>query len=456
MELLSRFGPAKKGEERTLAFALLAFFLVFTAWYMIRPVREALGIARGAGDLPWLMVGTVIATLIANPIFAKLTTRATRATMARRVYRFLALNLVAFYLALVVFPDELGIDANVRLWIGYGLFIWVSIFSLLIGSLLWSICSEIFTPEAAGRLFGLLAGACSLGGLIGATATSYLAGQFDDPLHVLILAALLLEGAARAAQRIPGHGNAPKKPARTEANAAATERGGEEEEPLKGSAFEGLVLTLRSPYLLGISGYILAYTLVGTLAYLIQGAVIDALGADLSGDIQRFAWIDQLTNGGTLLVQLFALRRLVARFGVGPWLAALPAVFLIGFGCLWAFPVYGVLAAFQVIRRVTNYGLAKPAREMLFTPLERSEKYKAKNLIDLFVYRTGDTLGSLAHVGLSALGLGIAGIAGIAVPISGLWLLLTPLLGRAFDRKLPPERGTPGDAASPVRDESDP
>ena len=433
MELLSRYGPAEKGEERTLAFALLAFFLVFTAWYMIRPVREALGIARGADDLPWLMVGTVIATLIANPIFARLTTRSTRATLARRVYRFLALNLVAFYLALVIFPTQLGIDETARLWIGYGLFIWISIFSLLIGSLLWSLCSEIFAPEAAGRLFGLLAGACSLGGLVGATATSHLVGRFDDPLHVLLLAALLLEGAAHAAQRIPRQGLAPATPREPTPKDAASSK---TEAPLEGSAFEGLALTLRSPYLCGISGYILAYTLVGTLAYLIQGAVIDALGADLSGDIQRFAWIDQLTNGGTLLVQLFALRRLVARFGVGPWLAALPAVFLIGFGCLWAFPIYAVLATFQVLRRVTNYGLAKPAREMLFTPLARAEKYKAKNLIDLFVYRTGDTLGSLAHVGLSSLGLGIAGIAGIAVPVSGLWLLLTPLLGRAFTRRL--------------------
>jgi len=415
MRLLSRLAPVKASEERTLHFGFLAFFLVFTAWYMIRPVREALGIARGAGDLPWLMIATVVATLFANPLFSRLATRWPRHVLARRIYRFLALNLIGFHLVLVVFPSALGIDEGLRIGIGYGLFVWVSIFSLLIGSLLWSLCSEAFAPEAAGRLFGLFAAACSLGGLVGASITGFLATRLDEPLHVLLPAAVLLELAARASQHIPKQD--------TDSQA---------EQPLPGTAFEGLALTARSPYLLGISGYILSYTITGTLAYLIQGAVIDALALDLGSDIQRFAWLDQMTSAATLVVQLFCVLHVVRRAGVGLCLASLPLVFALGFGILWAFPVYAVLATFQVVRRVTNYGLAKPAREMLFTPLARAEKLKAKNLIDLFVYRTGDTLGSLLHIALTSLGIGIAGIAGIAVPLSLAWLGATPLLGRAF------------------------
>lgn len=418
MSPLSRVAPIKPSEERTLSFGCLAFFLVFTAWYMIRPVREALGIARGAGDLPWLMIATVVATLFANPLFSKLTTRWPRHLFARRVYRFLALNLVGFHLVLVVLPNALGIDETARLWIGYGLFVWVSIFSLLIGSLLWSLSSEAFSPEAAGRLFGLLAAACSLGGLVGASITGLIAPRLDEPLHLLLPAALLLELAARTSQRIPAR-----------SPDASTEH------PLTGSAFEGLALTLRSPYLLGISGYLLSYTIAGTLAYLIQGAVIDTLSFDLGGDIQRFAWLDQMTSAATLFVQLFCVRHMVRLAGVGLCLASLPLVFALGFGLLWAYPVYSVLAAFQVTRRVTNYGIAKPAREMLFTPLGQTEKLKAKNLIDLFVYRAGDTLGSLLHIALAALGLGLSGIAGVAVPVSLAWLAAAPRLGRAFKSK---------------------
>jgi len=435
MDWLAKTLGLRADERRPFVAGFVSFFLVFVAWYMIRPVREAMGIARGAGSLPWLMLGTVIVSLLVNPLYSRLTTRATRTQLARWVYRFLAVNLLAFYLALSVFDEQLGITGEVRVRVGFVMYVWVSIFSLINNSVLWSLVSERFDSDAGRRTFGLFAAACSLGGIVGATITGVMASAGSesgylgipmgwlpedfDTLHVLLMAAGLMWVASWSASKI--------------VDGPEDSENSVEEEPLDGSVWEGLALVKRSPFLLGISGYVLMYTIIGTFVYLMQGAIVDALGEGVDEDIQSFAFLDTLTSVGTLAVQLFGTSIIVRKLGVTFCLGALPLFCAIGLGVLWIWPVYGVLAVFQISRRIINYGLAKPARELLFTSVTRAEKYKAKNLIDLFIYRSGDTIGSLTYAGLR--GAGIGGVAIMSVPLSLGWFFLAPFLGREFERR---------------------
>ena len=357
-------------------------------------------------------------TFLTNPLLARLATRWPRAVLVRRIYRFLALNLVAFHL-LLVFAEP---DGDAGLWIGWSLYAWVSVFSLLISSVLWSLLSEVFRPEPARRLFGPLAAACSLGGLAGSSLTGLLARDLEQPLHLLLLAALALELAARCSRRLAAFSRGD----------AATDGDGAAPLEVEGATWSaGLRRVLGSPYLLGIGGYVVGYTLVGTWVYLLQGMIIDALEADLGGDIQRFAWIDAAVNAASLLLQLFAVSAVVKRIGVGWSLAILPLLCAAGFAVLVAFPTYAILAGFQVLRRTLNYGIVKPAREMLFAPLSRTDTYLSKNLLDLFVYRAGD---ALASVSMLVLALPLAGLAAVAIPVSLAWTVLGPWLGGRYRR----------------------
>lgn len=431
MHWLLRTIDLRPGERRPFVFGFLSFFLIFVAWYMIRPVREAMGIQRGADELPLLMVGTVVVSFLVNPLFSKLASTATRTKLARWVYRFLALNLLAFFLVFSVFDETLGITGARRENVGYLMYIWVSIFALLNNSVLWSLASEQFSAEASKRLFGLFGAACSLGAILGALVTRVIADTSSgdgvawlplriDVMHVLWMAALLMWVASWTSSGMVQR---------------SSQAAGGDREALSGSAWESALLVWRSPYLRGISGYILAYTVVGTFVYFMQGMIVDNLEGTVSEDTRRFADIDVATNIATLAIQVFGTRAIVKRLGVTACLGALPIFCALGMGWLFFFPSFIVLAVFQVGRRALSYGLVKPAREMLFTTVSRNEKYKAKNLIDLFVYRSGDTLGSVTWMRLDALGYGISRIAGLTIPLCFGWFFLAPYLGREFKRR---------------------
>jgi AAA family ATP:ADP antiporter len=420
--------PGTPEERPAVAYSFACFFLLFTSWYTIRPIREAMGIQRDAGDLPLLMAGTVLLGILINPLIAKLTTKFSREAMARRVYRFLALNIALFYVALVLLPTWIDVPEDLSVKIGYGLYIWVSAFNVLIGSLLWSLLAELFPAERSKQLFGFAAAGCSLGGMVGGAIVLLAQGQLKehdlDPLHLLLVAALLLEVAARIVGRIVKH--APTYSGNDEFGEAAVSK------PLQGGAWSGLQQVKSSPYLLGISGYVLFYSLTGTFAYLIQGNIIAALDGDTAERIKKFAYIDLITNSASILLQIFAVRSVVTRFGVGMTLAVLPVLTAVSFTLLWAWPVYFMVVVTQALRRAANYGLTRPAREMLYTPLPREEKYMAKNLIDVGVYRSGDAVTSLLFKGLSMAGVGMSGFAAITVGSSFLWVGVALFLGKGF------------------------
>jgi AAA family ATP:ADP antiporter len=278
--------------------------------------------------------------------------------------------------------------------------------------------SDVFRTGQARRLYGLIAAGGTLGGLAGAAATGWLVGSVGTP-PLLLLSALLLEIALHCMAAL---------------SARAAARGGEqaraESEVIGGGALAGFSGVVRSPYLLGIGGFMLLFTVGSTFLYFLQAQIVAAAIHDAAARTAYFARVDVWVNGLTLAIQLGFTGRLLSRLGVSVMLAVLPIVSMLGFALLGFAPVLVAVIAFQVIRRTGNFALTAPARETLYVPLAREQKYKAKNFIDTFVFRSGDQVGAWMHAGLLALGLGVGGIALVGVPLSAAWLVLALWLGR--------------------------
>ncbi len=411
----------RAGEARALAWAFAYFFCLMCSYYILRPVRDEMGVAGGVNQLQWLFTATFLAMLAAAPLFSALVARYPRRTFIPLVYRFFALNILAFFLLLQAGVAPAGVAR--------AFFVWVSVFNLFVVSVFWSFMADLFDSAAGKRLFGFITAGGSAGALLGPLLTALLVKPLG-PVNLLPISALMLEATVwcalqlgRWAQRNPPT----HRPAAESAGHPGRERIG-------GGAFTGIWDALRSPYLLGISLYMLLYTATSTFLYFEQAHIVAASSADPAQRTQWFATIDLVVNVLALALQAMLTGRVIARFGVGLTLACVPLVTIIGFVGLGIAPRLWFLIGLQGVRRASNFALAQPARQILFTVVSREDKYKAKNFIDTVVYRGGDAVSGWLFAGLKAAGLGLAAIALIAVPVAALWLINGVLLGRRQER----------------------
>lgn len=402
------------GEGRALVWAFLYVVVLFLAYYLLRPIRDEMGVAGGVRNLPWLFTGTLAAMLLLSPFFGWLVRRWPRRRFIALAYRFFMLHLLLFAVALFL------TQGAPQVWVGRAFFIWVSVFNLFVVSVFWSLMVDLFDAEQGARLFGPLAAGATAGGMVGSALVAGLA-QIFTPYWLLLFAALLLEVAVLAAGRLLREEETGQR------NRHEDQR---ESQVIGGTAWAGLTHTLRSPYLLGISAFILFYSVTSTFLYFQQAEIADSYFATRAERTAFFARIDLWVNALTLLLQLFVTARLTRGLGVVAVLCVLPLLSLAGFGLLALWPSVWLFVAVQVLRRVSNFAFAKPSREILFTALPREDRYKAKNFIDTVVYRSGDQIGSWGYAGLAALGLGMAGISLLTVPLCLLWVLLGVWLGR--------------------------
>ena len=408
-----RLAGVRPEEAPAVLWSMLYVIALFLAYYVLRPIRDELGVAGGVQNLPWLFTGTLLAMLVASPLFALAVRNLPRRQFIALAYRFFAANLVLFALLL----HFAGPDAQV--WIGRAFFIWVSVFNLFVVSVFWSFMVDIFDSEQGKRLFGLLAAGATTGGLIGSAITAALVEHLDRS-WLMVIAIVFLEVAVLASRRLsrlaPSFEHRPRRD--------------NPDQPLGGGIFAGMVHTLRSPYLGGLALFILLYSVTSTFLYFQQASIVQASFPDRAARTAFFANIDLIVNAITLGFQLFVTGRMIATVGIVATLCVLPLVSLAGFAALAASPGVAVIVGAQVARRVANFALARPAREILFTSSAREDRYKAKNFIDTVVYRGGDQLASWGYAGLMGLGLTLAQIPMIAVPLSAVWLGLSVWLGR--------------------------
>ena len=421
---LDRVMLLEPGEVRPLLISGLYFFLLLLSYYLLRPTREAFGVARGADSLPWLMTGTLGVMLLVNPAFAVLVSRLPRRRFIPAAYRFFEVNAVLFALALVLFPGA-------GLWLGYAFYIWLSVFNLFVVSVFWAFMADGFSEAQGKRLFGMIA----LGGTLGAIAGAWLAGTLAvglqtwigrprfGPPTLILLSAVVLEGAVKCVQAL------------ADTFTMGHEAGGERE-PGPGP-LEGLRRLGVSPYLRLIAVYLLLFTIASTLLYLTQGKIVAAAFKDQASRTAAFARLDLWTNLLTLGVQLFFTGRLIRGAGIPAVLLVLPALTLLGFTALAVWPMFATLAAVQVARRGVHYAIDRPAREILYIPLDADDKYKAKPFIDTFVYRGGDLLGVWMPTAIDFLGIAAAPV---ALGVSALWLGIGAWLGRLVGKVMGKEK----------------
>ena len=414
--LLRRLIEVRPAEVSALGWSWLYIFALLSSYYIMRPIRDQMGVAGGVNNLQWLFLGTLAAMLLLNVPFWYLVKTLPRARFIPITYRFFAANVLLFALALY------WADAQQIIWVGRAFFIWISVFNLFVVSVFWQLMVDLFSSEDGKRLFGFIAAGATIGAIVGSAVTASLARHAPTSL-LLIGAALLLEVAVFSVHRLSCQ--SAKFHSRSAEQAAET--------PIGGNVFAGIIHPFKSSYLMNVSAFLLLFAITSTFLYFQQAGIVSRSFQDRGAQTAFFATIDLAVNALTLLVQLFLTGRIVRSLGVGPTLAFLPALTIVGFGVLALLPSIAALVTFQVLRRSSDYAIARPTREVLYTVLPREDRYKAKSFIDTVVYRAGDQVGAWSFALLSGLGLSANETGFAAVILSVIWLANGLWLGRRQD-----------------------
>jgi AAA family ATP:ADP antiporter len=416
---------ARPGEVRALCWSFAYFFCLLAGYYVLRPLRDEMGVAGGVRNLQWLFTATFVVMLAAVPVFGAVVARLPRRRFVPLVYQFFVANIAIFW---VLLTFDVG-----KVHVARVFFVWISVFNLFAVSVFWSFMADLFASEQGKRLFGFIAAGGSAGALVGPAVTVGLAVPLG-PVNLLIVAALLLELAVLCARRLEST-SLQVREATIERQAGAAPAARPESAGLGGGWLAGIAMVLRSPYLAGIALWVALLSLAGTFLYFQQANIVAAASDDPAVRTRIFATIDLAIGILTIIVQCLATGRLIARFGVGTAAAILPLVFGLGFITLALSPALFVVIAFQAVQRAANFALSNPAREVLFTVLEREEKYKAKNVIDIVVFRGADAVSGWLFAALRGAGLELALISLATVPVAAGWLALALALGRAHERR---------------------
>jgi ATP:ADP antiporter, AAA family len=422
---VQRYLNIRREEIAPILASALFFFCILTALMVLRPAREALGLQRGIEAIRWLFIGTAVVTLLVNPAFGWLVSRFRRLQFITATYLFFALSLLVFYGLLVLAPEAIGETT------GQAFYVWFSVFNLFVTMVFWALMADRFSLEQSKRLFAIIAVGGTLGAIAGPWLASLLAQPFGTPSLLLVAVAFLCLGVAAAwlvARLQPERARAassddPDAPPAVSEGAI-----------IGGSAWEGIRASVRSPYLLGISGYVLIVAIMATFIYFTRLQMVAALGDDLDMRTTVFAQIDLVVQVTTLVLQALVAGHLMKRLGVSMTLALLPVTVVLGFLGLAIVGSLAVLVVFDAAFRAVQRGIMRPARETLFTVVSREDKYKSKAFIDTFVYRGGDVLGAQTNGLLARFGMGLVALASLAVPLAILWGALGIWLGRAQQR----------------------
>ena len=408
---IEKYIDVKRHEVTALIYSFVYFFCLLCAYYIIRPLRDEMGIQGGIDNLPWVFSATFLVILLMVPIYGWLSSRYQRSHFLPIVYIFFISNLLIFY---ALFLLEIDNSIVARLF-----FIWVSVFNLFVVSVFWSFMDDIYDKQQSKRLFGSIAAGGTSGAIVGPFITSWLIQPLGTE-NLLLISITFISLCLYCIHKL----------SQWHDSQAQSQNDKPYQNPIGGQWYNGLTLIIQSKYLLGICLLILLFSTLSTFLYFQQATIINASFASSEQRTATFAMIDLAVNTLTLTIQFFLTSRIVNRFGLHWTLAIIPILLCAGFTALAVSPTLGVLIFIQIFRRAGNYALMRPAREMLYVVLGREEKYKAKNFIDTVVYRGGDAISAWVYDGMKLLGLSISQIALIAAPLSAIWALVAFQLGK--------------------------
>jgi AAA family ATP:ADP antiporter len=428
--MLKRFVNVKDEEVGSVLLSFVYFFTLMCGYAILKPLRDEMATAGGVKNVAWVFTATFGVMLVAVPAFSALVARWPRQRVIPLVYRFFLVNLLGFFAVLTLGGVERTLVARV-------FFVWVSVYNLFVVSIFWSFMADLFESEQGRRLFGFIAAGGTVGMLVGPFLVKHLA----EPLgatNLMLLTAVLLEVSARCVRRL-SHRSVIARPRETAAEA-----------PVGGGVFDGLRLLFSSPLLLALGLQILLYAATSTFLYNQQAHIVDAMASGTDARTAAFANIDFWVQALTLVLQMVVAGRLMSRFGLGLALAVAPLLTAIGSFWLAVMPTMLVLITFKSLRGATHYSLERPAREVLFTSVDRETKYKSKGFIDTVVYRGSDSVSSWLYTGLDKLGMSTSALSLATIPLAGLWLAVSLWLARLARQPRPSAPAATPSLAAPV------
>ena len=416
--LLRRACEIEPEEVRATLASFTLVLVLMGSYYILRPVRDAMASDWTDAEVSWLWTFTFFFSAIAVSLYGAAVARVNVRRLVPGLYGFFALSFALFYVGTQILEDRTLVDKS--------FYVWVSVFSLFHISVFWSFMADTFSQRQSTRLFAFIGAGASVGAIAGPALATLLAGQGNtDPL--LLIAAVTIVATLPLVMwvqrlKISDLGNT---------NVAA---GQSDFEYIGGNPFAGFAEFIKNPYLLGIGLFIFLYTSIGSFVYFeLKNLMADYSRAERA---QIWASVDLVVNTLTLVIAMFATGRIASRMGLSFTLASVPVVIALGMMMLMAAPAVATVVALQIVRRAGNYAISRPAREMLFTAVDRETRFKAKPVIDIVVYRGGDMLNAWGFTALTqGLGLGIAATAGVGAGIAFLWAGTGIALGRSFKKR---------------------
>jgi len=411
---------ATKIEPNEIQATLLSFAFVFvlmSAYFILRPVRDSLSSDWTDEQLSWLWTSTFFVSLIAVSIYGAVISRVRFRIIVPSVYAFFAATFIAFYVA--------GSTLGENDYVNRAYYVWLSVFSLYHLSVFWTFMSGLYDKEQAKRLFSIIAMGASTGAIVGPAIPAFFADDVGN-LNLLLIAAVLLMVPIPIIRRLESLRISDLGNEDVQADLSRDRKLGK-------NPFSGFKAFVSSPYLLAIGLFILLYVVMNTFIYFELRKML----GDFDREVRTQIWasIDLAVNSLALLTALFATGRLATRFGMAPTLALIPALMVGGWIVVALSPVLAVLIGLQITRRAGNYAITRPGREMLFTAVDTETRFKAKPVIDIVVYRGGDVVTAWFYTALTAtLGFGLAGVAATAAIIAAAWAGAGIFLGRKYER----------------------
>lgn len=403
-------------EIKAVVGSFLFVIVLMTAYYILRPVRDAMASDWTDAEVSWLWTLNFFISTAVVAVYGVLVSRFRLRLLVPSIYAIFALTFLSFYALISTMADRTLVDKS--------FYVWVSVFSLFHISVFWSFMSDLFNKEQAGRLFGIIAAGASVGGLVGPSIPSFFSASLGTDNLMLLASAMLLVPIpiifylqSLKSSDLHNESLAPQTP----------------QIKIGGNPFAGFKLFFSNPYLLAIGLFILLYTGISSFVYF----ELKNLLSDLSRAERTAVWaqMDLAVNILSIAVGLFATGRIIGKFGMPVTIALIPVLICAGLIIVAVSPFLGAVVALQVIRRAGNYAVTRPAREVLFTRVDREARFKAKPVIDIVAYRGGDMLMAWFFTGLTqGLGLGLAAVAAVGAGIAALWSIVGIYLGRWFER----------------------
>jgi len=403
-------------ELKAVVGSFLFVIVLMSAYYILRPVRDAMASDWTDAEVSWLWTLNFFISTAVVALYGLLVSRFRLRLLVPSIYAIFALTFISFYALALTMADRTLVDKS--------FYVWVSVFSLFHISVFWSFMSDLFSKEQAGRLFGIIAAGASVGGLLGPSIPSFFSASLGTDNLMLLASAMLLV----PIPIIFYLQSLKSSDLHNESLAAQTPQ-----IKIGGNPFAGFKLFFSNPYLLAIGLFIFLYTGISSFVYF----ELKNLLSDLSRAERTAVWaqMDLAVNVLSIAVGLFATGRIVGKFGMPVTIALIPVLICAGLIVVAVSPFLGAVVALQVIRRAGNYAVTRPAREVLFTRVDREARFKAKPVIDIVAYRGGDMLMAWLFTGLTqGLGLGLAAVAAVGAGIAALWSIVGIYLGRWFER----------------------